>query len=66
MNLTVPRRFLFVDHLCYFVLCLSCFRAYSLLPCGQLKRRADLLALFVMFIVIWLFSHLESWERCGT
>ena len=38
------------------VLCLSCFRVCLLLPCGHLKRRADLLALvfgvycdFVMF-----------------
>ena len=28
--------FSFVDHLCYFALCLSCFRVCLLLPCGHL------------------------------
>ena len=29
-------------------------------------ERADRLALFVMFIVILLLSHLVSWDRCCT
>ena len=33
---TIPRRYFFVEHLCYYVLCLSCFRVCSLLPCGHL------------------------------
>ena len=38
-----------MDHLCVcvcvFVLCFSCFRVCSLLPCGHLLGKADLLAL---------------------
>ena len=30
----------FVDHLCFYVLCLSCFRVLSLLPFGHLPRRS--------------------------
>ena len=33
-----------MDHLCYLCIVLPCFRICSLLPCGHLKGRADLLA----------------------
>ena len=29
----------FVDHLCFCVLCFSCFRVCSLLPCGRLRGK---------------------------
>ena len=34
-----------MDHLCFCVLCFSCFRVCSLLPCDHLRERTDLLAL---------------------
>ena len=36
-----------MDHLCFCVLCFSCFRVCSLLPCGQVTswERADLSAI---------------------
>ena len=58
----------FVLIICFiYVLCLSCFRVWSLLPCSHCWEMADLLALvcdvydcdFVAFYVV-------SWVRCGT
>ena len=34
-----------MDHFCYYVLWMSCFRVCSLLLCGHLKGRGDFLAL---------------------
>ena len=51
----------YMDHLCFCVLCFSCFRVCSLLPCGQL------LGFFlVMFIEFLLLSHVVPWVRCVT
>ena len=56
----------FVDHLCYlclvFVTLLRLFIAALWSPEG--KGLISWL-LFVMFIVILLFSHLAYWDRCG-
>ena len=56
-----------MDHLCYLCLVfvmLSClFIAALWSPEG--KELTSWL-LFVMFIVILLLSHLESWDRCGS
>ena len=56
-----------MDHLCYlsivFVILSRLFIAALWSPEG--KGLSSWL-LFVMFIVILLFSHLVSWDRCGT
>ena len=33
-----------MDHACFCILCFSCFRVCSLLPCGHLLGSADLFA----------------------
>ena len=57
----------FVDPLCYlclvFVMRLRLFIAASWSPEG---KGLTYWLLFVMFIVIFLISHLVSWDRCGT
>ena len=45
----------------FYVLCLSCFRVCSLLPCVTCWERADSWLLFVMFVVILLLSPLVSY-----
>ena len=56
-----------MDHLCYlclvFVMLSRLFIAALRSPEG--KGLTSWL-LFVMFIVILLFSHLVPWDRCGT
>ena len=52
-----------------YVLCLSCFRICSLLPCGHLLGKgwplgSCLWCLIVLFFL--LLSHVVSWVRCGT
>ena len=51
------------------VLCFSCFRVCSLLPCGHLLGKGwplDPWLLFVMFKCVLSLSHVVSWVRCGT
>ena len=56
-----------MDHWCFLCLAfvmLSClFIAALWSPEGKGMTSG---LLFVMFIVILLLSHLESWDRCGT
>ena len=47
------------------VLCLSCFRVCSLLPCGHLEGRSALLALVCDVYCDFDTFHLVSWDRCG-
>ena len=55
-----------MDHLCFCVLCFSCYCVCSLLPFGHLLGRADLLDLVGDVNCILLLSHAVSWVRCGT
>ena len=56
-----------MDHLCYLCLAfvmLSCLFITAILsPEG---KGLNSWILFVMFIMILLFSHLVSWDRCDT
>ena len=64
--LTVPRRYFFVDHLCYFCcvfVMLLCASVYCCLVV-TCKERADLL--FVMSNFGFVTFPLVSWIRCGT
>ena len=65
--LAVSRWYCFLDHLCYFclkfVILSRLFIAALWSPAG--KGLTSWL-LFVMFIMILLFSDLVSWVRCGT
>ena len=61
----------FVHHLwiicVIYVLCLSCFRVCSLLPCGHLLGKSWPLGSCVWcLIVILSLTHVASWVRCGT
>ena len=50
-----------------YVLCLSCFRVYSLLPCGHLLAKGWPLASCLWCLIVLLsLSHVVSWVRCGT
>ena len=56
-----------MDHLCY--LCLVFITLSRLFIAALWSPEGKGLTswlLFVMFIVILLFSHLVSWDRCGT
>ena len=57
----------FVDRCVIYVLCLSCFRICSLLPCGHLKGKGWPLGSCLWYLLCFcFFSHLVSWDRCGT
>ena len=48
-----------MDHCVIYVLCLPCFRVCSLLPCGHLLGKADLLA--CVCDVKSCFCHFPMW-----
>ena len=58
----------FVDHLCFCVLCFSCFCICSLLAALWSPAWKGLTSwlLLVMFIVFLSLSHVVSLVRCGT
>ena len=50
-----------------YVLCLSCFRVCSLLPCGHLLGKGWPLGSYLWCLFAFLsLSHVVSWLRCGT
>ena len=50
-----------------YVLCLSCFRVCSLLPCGLLLGKGWPLGSRLWCLIVFLsLSHVVSWVRCGT
>ena len=50
-----------------YVLCLSCLRVCSLLPCGHLQGKGwPLGSCLWCLIVLLLLSHVVSWVRCGS
>ena len=49
------------------VLCLSCFRVCSLLPCGDLMGKGWPLGSRLWCLIVFLsLSHVVSWVMCGT
>ena len=57
----------FVDHLCYLCLVIGMLsRLFIAALWSPEGKGLTSWLLFVMFIVILLFSHLVSWDRCGT
>ena len=60
---TVKKRFI----ICViYVLCLSCFRVCSLLPCGHHRESFDLLALVCDVVCDFVTFPFQFWDRCGT
>ena len=50
-----------------YVLCLSCFRVCSLLPCGHLLGKCWLIGSCLWCLIVFLsLSHVVSWVKCGT
>ena len=50
-----------------YVLCLSCFRVCSLLPCGHLLGKDWPLGSRLWCLILFLsLTHVVSWGRCGT
>ena len=50
-----------------YLLCLSCFRVCSLLPCGHLLGRGWSLGSCLWCLIVFLsLSHVVSWVRCST
>ena len=66
--LTVPRRYFFCGSFVFiYVLCLSCFRVCSLLPCGHLLGNGWPLGSRLWCLIMFLSrSHVVIWVRGGT
>ena len=68
MHLCKPRVLSPLRSICViYVLCLSCFRVCSLLPCGHLLGKGWPLGSRLLCLFVFLsLSHVVSWVRCGT
>ena len=51
-----------MDHLCFCVLCFSCFCVCSLLPCGNLLGKGLPLGMFIVFYVYFPMWYPGSGE----
>ena len=65
--LIVPRGYFFCGPFVIFVLCLSCFRVCSLLPCGHMMGKGWPLGSLLWCLIASLsLSNVVSLVRCGT
>ena len=65
--LTVPRRYFFVDHLCFSALCLLCICA-RLFICALWSSAGKRLTSWLSFVVsncVFVTAPLVFWVRCG-